>query len=154
LWGNALRPRSSIERLAAICVTSTAREAGPQHWRLAAYPEPACREAAMATPETDPWAPLAERFARDHYASIRGRGRTHVIDAHLRAHLPSAPAALVDVGGGAGNQSIPLARRGYLVTIIDPSPAMLAEAQSRLAGEPAEVARRVRLVQASASQAH
>jgi len=108
----------------------------------------------MATPATDPWAPLAGRFARDHYATIRGRVRTHVIDAHLRAHLPPAPAALVDVGGGAGNQSIPLARRGYLVTIIDPSPAMLAEAESRLAAEPAEVARRVRLVQASASQAH
>jgi hypothetical protein len=71
--------------------------------------------------ETDPWAPLARRFARDHYATIRGQVRTHVIDAQLRAHLPPARAALVDVGGGAGNQSIPLERRGYLVTIVDPS---------------------------------
>jgi S-adenosylmethionine-dependent methyltransferase len=107
----------------------------------------------MGAPQTDQWAPLAARFARGHYATIRGRVRTHVIDAHLRAHLPPAPAALVDVGGGAGNQSIPLARRGYLVTIVDPSPAMLAEAESKLADEPGEVAARVRLVQASASEA-
>jgi len=114
----------------------------------------AYREAAMGTPQTDQWAPLAARFARDHYETIRGRVRTHVIDAHLRVHLPPAPAAIVDVGGGAGNQSIPLARRGYLVTIVDPSPAMLAEAESKLAAEPGEVAARVRLVQASASEAH
>jgi S-adenosylmethionine-dependent methyltransferase len=115
--------------------------------------ERAHREAVMGTPETDPWAPLAGRFARDHYATIRGRVRTHVIDAHLRAHLPPAPAAIVDVGGGAGNQSIPLARRGYLVTIVDPSPAMLAEAESKLADEAGEVTGRVRLVQATASEA-
>lgn len=102
---------------------------------------------------TDPWAHLARRFARDHYASVRGRVRTHVIGAHLRAHLPPPPAELVDVGGGAGNQSIPLARSGYVVTIVDPSAAMLAEAEASLANEPAEVTGRVRLVQASAQDA-
>src|SRR5579884_641189 len=57
------------------------------------------------------------------------------------------------LGGGAGNQSIPLAREGYRVTIVDPSGAMLARARDRLAAEPAEVASRVRLVQASAADA-
>jgi SAM-dependent methyltransferase len=96
---------------------------------------------------------VAERFVDGHYGTLRGRVRTYVISCHLRDHLPRPPAALVDVGGGAGNQSIPLARDGYQVTIVDPSAAMLARAQARLAAEPGEVARRVRLVQASAGQA-
>ena len=88
-----------------------------------------------------------------HYGTVRGRVRTHVIGCHLRDHLPAPPATLVDVGGGAGNQSIPLARDGYQVTIVDPSAAMLAKAQARLGSEPAGVASRVRLVQASAAEA-
>jgi len=94
-----------------------------------------------------------ERFVDGHYATLRGRVRTYVIAAHLRDHLPRPPAALVDVGGGAGNQSIPLARDGYQVTIVDPSEAMLARARDRLAAEPAKVASRVRLVRASATEA-
>jgi S-adenosylmethionine-dependent methyltransferase len=101
----------------------------------------------------DPWAPLAERFVDGHYGTLRGRVRTYVISCHLRGHLPGPPAQLVDVGGGAGNQSIPLARAGYQVTIVEPSAAMLARAQGRLAAEPGEVADRVRLVRASAGQA-
>jgi S-adenosylmethionine-dependent methyltransferase len=101
----------------------------------------------------DAWAPLADRFIRGHYGTIRGRVRTHVIDAHLRAHLPPPPAALIDVGGGGGNQSIPLAGSGYQVTIADPSGAMLAGAQDALASEPPEVARRVRLIRAGAADA-
>jgi SAM-dependent methyltransferase len=76
-----------------------------------------------------------------------------VIDRHLRAHLPPPPASLVDIGGGGGNQSIPLARAGYQVTIVDPSAAMLERAATRLAGGPAEVADRVRLVCADAAGA-
>jgi SAM-dependent methyltransferase len=76
-----------------------------------------------------------------------------VINAHLHAHLPAPPAALVDVGGGGGNQSIPLARSGYQVTIADPSDAMLAGAAGALANEAPEVADRVRLVQTDAESA-
>jgi S-adenosylmethionine-dependent methyltransferase len=46
----------------------------------------------------------------------------------------------------AGNQSIPLARRGHEVTIADPSPAMLDRARQALADEAPEVRDRVRLV--------
>lgn len=106
-----------------------------------------------AMPADDAWAPLAERFVDGHYGTLRGRVRTHVISAHLHDHLPPPPAGLADIGGGAGNQSIPLAREGYRVTIVDPSEAMLARARTRLAGEPGEVARRVRLVRASAADA-
>ncbi|HEX5189429.1 MAG TPA: methyltransferase [Streptosporangiaceae bacterium] len=101
----------------------------------------------------DAWAGLADRFVRRHYGTVRGRVRTFVIDAHLRAHLPPPPAEVVDVGGGGGNQSIPLARAGYQVTIADPSPAMLAEAARTLESEHPEVAARVRLVTASAEEA-
>jgi S-adenosylmethionine-dependent methyltransferase len=104
-------------------------------------------------PADDPWAALAERFVDGHYGTLRGRVRTYVISAHLREHLPPPPAALVDVGGGAGNQSIPLARDGYQVTIVDPSAAMLARAQARLTAEPGQVADRVRLVRAGAEDA-
>ena len=103
--------------------------------------------------QADAWAPLADRFVRGHYGTLRGRVRTHVIDAHLRAHLPPPPAALVDVGGGAGNQSIPLARSGYQVTIADPSEAMLARAAEALASETPDVAARVRLVKTDAETA-
>jgi S-adenosylmethionine-dependent methyltransferase len=101
----------------------------------------------------DAWASLAERFVDGHYGSLRGRVRTHVIDAHLRAHLPSPPARLVDIGGGAGNQSIPLARAGYEVTIVDPSAAMLERAEQHVALEPADVRERVTLVQSSGEDA-
>lgn len=79
-------------------------------------------------PAEDAWAAVAERFVEGHYGTLRGRVRNHVIACHLRDHLPEPPAALVDVGGGAGNQSIPLARDGYQVTIVDMSAAMLAHA--------------------------
>ena len=51
------------------------------------------RCAGQAVPVTDgrpddTWAPLAERFVEGHYGSLRGRIRTHVVDAQL---LPSAP---------------------------------------------------------------
>jgi S-adenosylmethionine-dependent methyltransferase len=101
----------------------------------------------------DAWAELAGPFVDGHYGSLRGRVRTYVLDAHLRWHLPPPPARLVDVGGGAGNQSIPLARDGYEVTIADPSAAMLERAAERLAAESAEVAGRVELVQVDASEA-
>lgn len=96
----------------------------------------------------DAWADLADRFVDGHYGSLRGRVRTHVIDRHLRWHLPAAPARVVDVGGGAGTQSLPLARDGYEVTIVDPSAAMLSRAEVSLASEPSDVQARVTLVQA------
>jgi S-adenosylmethionine-dependent methyltransferase len=101
----------------------------------------------------DAWAHLAGPFVDGHYGSLRGRVRTYVLDRQLRWHLPRPPARLVDVGGGAGHQSLPLARDGYEITIVDPSEAMLERAAELLAGEDAEVAGRVRLVHADAEEA-
>lgn len=101
----------------------------------------------------DAWAALAQRFVDDHYSSLRGRVRTHVIHEHLRHHLGQPPQRVVDVGGGAGNQSVPLARAGHEVTIVDPSPAMLERAAGRLDTEDGQTAARVRLIEATGEDA-
>lgn len=96
--------------------------------------------------DDDAWAPLADRFVDEEYASVKGRVRTYVLHQQLMTHLPAPPAAVLDIGGGAGNQSFPLARLGYDVTLLDSSPAMLAKAQQRLAAEATDVRERLRLV--------
>jgi S-adenosylmethionine-dependent methyltransferase len=84
---------------------------------------------------------------------VKGQVRTRVLHAQLLRHLPPPPASVLDVGGGAGHQSFPLARLGYDVTVLDPSEAMLAKAQERLAHEPDEVRSRVRLLEGSGEYA-
>ncbi|MHA6802545.1 methyltransferase [Salinifilum ghardaiensis] len=93
----------------------------------------------------DVWASLADPFL-GAYGTVKGRVRTYVLHQHLVDHLPLPPAAVLDVGGGAGHQSFPLARLGYEVVLLDPSEEMLAKAEQRLAAEPEDVRDRVRLV--------
>ncbi len=101
----------------------------------------------------DAWAALADPFVEGAYASVKGQVRTFVLHAQLLRHLPAPPATVLDVGGGAAHQSLPLARLGYDVTVLDPSPAMLAKAEQRLSAEPDQVRRRVRLIEAPGEQA-
>jgi len=101
----------------------------------------------------DTWAGLADRFADEAYASVKGHVRTYVLHQHLLEHLPPPPAPVLDVGGGAGHQSFPLARGGYDVTLLDPSQAMLDKAHQRLQRLPAEARRRVTLLQADGEHA-
>jgi SAM-dependent methyltransferase len=96
----------------------------------------------------DTWAALADQFADEAYASVKGLVRTYVMHQQLLDHLPPPPAPVLDVGGGAGHQSFPLARAGYDVTLLDSSPAMLDKARQRLQRLPAEARRRVTLLQA------
>jgi SAM-dependent methyltransferase len=100
----------------------------------------------------DRWDQVAATFV-DHYESLYGQVRTHVLHAHLVEHLADPPCDVVDVGGGAGHQSIPLARLGHRVTILDPSEPMLAIAGEAVAREPTAVQGRVRLVRASGEAA-
>src|ERR1700733_8536786 len=101
----------------------------------------------------DTWASLADQFADRAYASVKGQVRTYVMHQQLLEHLPAPPAAVLDVGGGAGHQSFPLAQSGYDVTLLDPSPAMLAKAQQRLERLPDDARRRVTLLQADGEDA-
>jgi S-adenosylmethionine-dependent methyltransferase len=102
----------------------------------------------------DAWSTLADAFVDGAYATVKGRVRTYVLHQQLLRHLPAPPATVLDVGGGAAHQSLPLARLGYQVTVLDPSAAMLAKAEQRVQAEADEVRRRVRLLQAAGEDAH
>ncbi|KDN19531.1 methyltransferase domain-containing protein [Amycolatopsis rifamycinica] len=95
----------------------------------------------------DAWAAVADEFADGAYASVKGRVRTYVMHRQLLEHLPAPPASVLDVGGGAGHQSFPLARAGYDVTLLDSSAAMLDKARQRMP-------ERVTLVEADGTAAH
>lgn len=101
----------------------------------------------------DRWAGLSGKFADEAYATVKGRVRTRLLHRQLLEHLPPPPAPVLDVGGGAGHQSFPLAQAGYKVTLLDPSAAMLAKARGRLAELPAQARRRVTLLQGAGEDA-
>jgi SAM-dependent methyltransferase len=109
---------------------------------------PLRRPAYLGVVGDDTWAGLADQFADEAYASVKGYVRTYVMHQQLLEHLPAPPAPVLDVGGGAGHQSFPLAQAGYEVTLLDSSPAMLDKAQTRLQGLHGEAQRRVTLLQA------
>ena len=96
---------------------------------------------------------LANRFVDDAYASVKGYVRTHVMHQHLLDNLPTPPARVLDVGGGAGHQSFPLARAGYDVILLDSSTAMLDKARQRLDLLPDGARRRVTLLEADGERA-
>jgi 2-polyprenyl-3-methyl-5-hydroxy-6-metoxy-1,4-benzoquinol methylase len=97
---------------------------------------------------------LAARFVDDAYATLKGFVRTAVLHRQLLLHLPPAPATVLDVGGGAGHQSLPLAEIGYDVTLLDPSAAMLDKARARLASADEVARERVTLIEAPGQKAH
>ena len=101
----------------------------------------------------DTWASLADQFADEAYATVKGYVRTYVMHQQLLEHLPPPPAAVLDVGGGAGHQSFPLAQAGYEVTLLDPSRAMMDKAGQRLERLPEQARRRVTLLQADGENA-
>jgi SAM-dependent methyltransferase len=74
----------------------------------------------------------------EHYDTTRGRVRRELVLERLRRAMPP-PAAVVDVGGGSGAIAIPLAQAGYEVTLVDPSPGMLAVAERNAAEAGASV---------------
>lgn len=65
---------------------------------------------------------------------------------HYAAHAEE----ILDVGAGTGRIAIPLARRGYTLCCVEPSPAMRAEFERKLAEEPG-LKRRITLVEGDAT---
>ena len=100
----------------------------------------------------DPFSELAESYLSTN-ETLRGMVRHALVARQLGEHLPLPPARIADVGGGAGHQTIPLARQGYEVTLLDPSQTMLREARRTLASEEETVQRRVRLIEGAGEQA-
>ena len=66
-----------------------------------------------------------------HYRSTRGRVRLQLVLERLTESFPDPPARVLDVGGGSGAYAIPLAQRGYDVTLLDDSSGMLEVARER-----------------------
>ena len=95
----------------------------------------------------DAWAGLADKFADEAYASVKGLVRTYVMHQQLLEQLPPPPSTVLDIGGGAGHQSFPLAQAGYDVTLLDTSAAMLDKARQRLQRLPSNAQQRVTLLQ-------
>ena len=58
-----------------------------------------------------------------------GRLRRSIALRNLARHLPPPGADILDVGGGNGRDSIPLAKMGHRVTVVDYSSQMLADAR-------------------------
>lgn len=95
---------------------------------------------------------MAGRFL-EHYATLRGAVRQTLVSRQLDEHLEAPPGRVCDVGGGAGHQAIPLARRGYEVTVLDPSEEMLQRAREMLSAEDQEIRGRVRFVSGAGEDA-
>lgn len=95
---------------------------------------------------------IARAFAEDHYDNLRGRVRTEVIARQLGEHVPMGAMRVVDVGAGNGEQSLPLARAGHDVVLVEPSPEMRVRALRRVEDEP-ELRARVRIVAADGTTA-
>jgi S-adenosylmethionine-dependent methyltransferase len=81
----------------------------------------------------------------------RGRVSFELLLGQVLDALPAAPATVVDAGGGTGQLAVALARRGYLVTVVDTSAAMLATCAQRAADAGAEAAERVTGIQGDAA---
>jgi ubiquinone/menaquinone biosynthesis C-methylase UbiE len=81
----------------------------------------------------------------------RGAGRLEFLRTWdvLTRVLPSAPAQVLDVGGGMGVYAVPLAAAGYEVHLVDPVPSHVAQASE--AGVTASVGDARALSQADAS---
>lgn len=80
----------------------------------------------------DFWNDLASSEEHDRDDERMNRAlRWRVVERHL-----AGVRTILDLGGGTGAFSIPLARRGYAVTHVDGSTAMLARARERAAGLP------------------
>ncbi len=99
------------------------------------------------------WSPEASRHFLGHYETLRGIVRQTLMQRQLSEHLEEPPLRVCDVGGGAGHNSIPLARRGYEVKILDPSEEMLQKARQMLDAEDEAVRGRVELVAGNGEEA-
>ncbi len=91
-----------------------------------------------------PFAGHEERW-QARLGKLRDLVRQELVTRQLDAELVPPPVRIIDLGCGQGTQALRLARRGYEVTGVDASPALLDRLERDLAAEPAEVRARVRV---------
>lgn len=119
------------------------------------YADEMYERAPGATAETVVKEPsgISAQGAATHHETLRGAIRRGLLMRDLIEHLPPPPATIVDVGGGAGRIAVPLAKKGYEVTILDPSEEALGRAREALGREDAATGRLVRLVRGRGEEA-
>jgi S-adenosylmethionine-dependent methyltransferase len=75
----------------------------------------------------------------DRLGNLRNVTRQELVTRQLGAHLPAAPARVLDVGAGQGTQAMRLAALGHDVVALEPDPTMrdqLAAIQAGSDGSP------------------
>jgi SAM-dependent methyltransferase len=92
---------------------------------------------------SDPYAVIAQWYDHEHDA--------YQDDIAFYTDLAAgAGPDVLEIGGGSGRVTLPLAQAGSRVTAVDASATMLARCRARLAAAPTRVAQRVTLVRADA----
>ena len=100
------------------------------------------KKAAELSPEGDRhFNGMADKFSRSLYNAPRGELRLALLDFLLPEMLtalqsPLAGLSVLDVGAGLGQQAVWFARRGFQVTLTEPSGDMLTHAKQVLQDAP------------------
>ena len=113
-------------------------------------PSPNPESVPTPAPVVPSWASLtafnAKAQAWDEYTDTPlGKLRQELILSYLGQHIGSLGNSLsiLDVGGGTGNYSLPLAQQGHRVCLLDFSPAMLDIARTRAGQLSPDAAKRI-----------
>ncbi|MFC9280430.1 class I SAM-dependent methyltransferase [Streptomyces collinus] len=99
------------------------------------------RERTVATGADVDWDAAAAAFDDEPDHGLRAPEVRAAWAARLRSWLPAHPCDVLDLGCGTGSLSLLAAGQGHRVTAVDSSPAMVALARAKLAGQDAEVLR-------------
>jgi ubiquinone/menaquinone biosynthesis C-methylase UbiE len=105
----------------------------PRYWRNLWQQK---KQALTSTPEFDSAGSYWNNRNNVTELYVKSRSRSSwqdKVDSQLKAmHIP-AGARVLDIGGGTGTHAIPLAARGFDVTVIEPSISMREELKKNLA---------------------
>ncbi|AGS68626.1 class I SAM-dependent methyltransferase [Streptomyces collinus] len=97
------------------------------------------RERTVAVGAGVDWDAAAAAFDDEPDHGLRAPEVRAAWAARLRSWLPAHPCHVLDLGCGTGSLSLLAAGQGHRVTAVDSSPAMVALARAKLAGQDAQV---------------
>ncbi|MEU4036318.1 class I SAM-dependent methyltransferase [Streptomyces collinus] len=97
------------------------------------------REQTVAVGADVDWDAEAAAFDDEPDHGLRAPEVRAAWAARLRSWLPAHPCDVLDLGCGTGSLSLLAAGQGHRVTAVDSSPAMVALARAKLAGQDAVV---------------